>query len=350
MKLQRIRLVNLGPFEDLTFDFSGENDEIRPVTVVFGGGGVGKTTLLAAIASTRPGYAVAITRGPGHPPRGFAVADWVLGDDDPDRPHPLCVASPQASHDETEETARLRRREQVLFDRRAAEAGGFLLVCLSATRWFSSTPVGLSAPNRTVLRHDHRAPAHFDDATRADLARETKQVMVYAAIASHLPEPGVGRPATVVVVLEEAIRDFVNRLLRLTPFRYVGVDPFAFEPLFAREQGDMVPFDGLPTSVRHLIAIGVLAIRGLFAAYPGRDPRMTEGVVVVDEIALHQDVATVRGLIPILRGALPRVQWILTTSSPELSAACDPTDVITLRRMPASRRVELFDGPSATLH
>ena len=89
--------------------------------------------------------------------------DWHLGEDDPARPHPLRVVSPNAKADETEDGALVRRREQALYDRRAGE-GGFTFVAFSGARWFSRTPVTLATPDRTILRYDVRATASFDDA------------------------------------------------------------------------------------------------------------------------------------------------------------------------------------------
>src|SRR5262249_19062440 len=155
----------------------------RRLAVLFGGEGVGKTSLLAAVASTRPGHAVAQAAGASgaraeEPP--WVAASFFLGDDDPVRPHPLLVVSPNARlPGEPDDGVLLRRREQALFDRRAAE-GGFVLVAFSGARWFSRTPVLLTTPERTVLRHDAKAAASFDDATRSDLTRETKQVLSFA--------------------------------------------------------------------------------------------------------------------------------------------------------------------------
>ncbi len=350
MKLLQVRLVGLGPFEDVTVSLRGPDDEPRSLTVVFGGGGVGKTTLLSAIAATRPGHAVVPSVGPGARSQGFAVADWYLGDDDPERPHPLRVASPQTPGSEDPDQERIRRQEQGLFDRRAAESGGFVVVGHASARWFSRTPVNLTSPARTVLRWDVRAPMHFDDATRSDLTRETKQALVFAAMAARLPDPESGRMLTSFTVFDEAMRDVLHRLLSLACVRYAGVDPVALEPMFVMSQGEILPFDRMPTSVRHLAGIAALTVRSLFAAYPGRDPRMTEGLVLIDEVALHQEPAVQRSIAFALRAALPRVQWILTTSSPELTTHCEPGQVVALRRLPSSRRVELFEGPLATLH
>ena len=91
-------------------------------------------------------------------------------------------------------------------------------------------------------------------------------------------------------------------------------------------------------------------MRALAAAYPGRDPRRAQGVILVDDVDLHQDAAVQRGLASALRVALPRAQWIVTTSSPAVAAGCAAGEVLALRRMPASPRVELHDGDEAIVH
>ena len=378
MLLGEVRLVGVGPVEDLTFRFAPVDEAPRPLTVIVGGGGVGKTSLLSAIASTRPGQAMPQSRpwdrhraallvtGGGVEAKAvapFAVADWMTGDDDPARPHPLRVASPNAALDEREDEAMARRREQALFERRAAE-GGFALLAISGARWFSRAPLLLSSPDRTLLRHDARAAASFDDATRADLARETKQVLAYAAIAAALARgaaqrrgegradeaEGASEDDTAVRALDTAVRDALAPLLALVDHAYEGIDPVSLEPMFRVPDGQRRGFDELPARVRHLVALAALPVRTLAAAYPGRDPRRAQGVVIVDDVELHQDAAAQRGLAAALRVALPRVQWIVTTSSPVVAAGCAAGEVLALRRMPASPRVELHDGDEAILH
>ena len=366
MLLAHARLVEIAPFPDVTFRFVSEEGTPRLMNVILGSGGVGKTSLLAAIASTRPGHALPQSRPWAKPSESatptFASAAWALDDDDPARPHPLRVASPNAVFEEREDEALLRRREQALFDRRSGE-GGFVVVAISGARWFSRSPVLLSSPERNVVRYDPRAASTFDDATRADLARETKQILAYAAIAGALVSPsseadsGGGaiadhaRPRA----LDAAVRGAVNAVLALTAFRYVGVDPSSLEPIFADANAEAAsrsarPFDDLPTSVRHLVSLVALPLRALAAAYPGRDPRHAQGVVLVDDVDLHQEPSVQHALASALREALPRVQWILTTASVPVALGCDASDVIALRRMPTSNRVELFEGMQAIVH
>ncbi len=358
MRLASVRLVGVGPFDDLEVPFCDESGAPRGVTCVTGSGGVGKTALLAAIASTRPGHCVAQLRWRGAPAPGstpFVVADWLPSDDDPPRPHPVRFVSPNAGEafDEGEGGA-LRRREQAAFERRASE-GGFVLVSFSAARWFSRSPLVLSAPDRTLGRYDARATFSFDDATRADLTRETKQALAYAGLgaalyarlpaASHRPPEAKARAEA----FEAAMAEVVGRLVRLAGYDYVGIDPLSLEPTFRGGRGEASPFDDLPTGARHLACFGALTLRALYAAYPQRDVRSAEAVVVIDEAGLHQEAAAQRALVPVLRAALPRVQWVLT-GPPSLAEGCETGEVLALRRLPASPRVELFAGELATLH
>lgn len=346
MRLLSLRIAGLPPFDDLTLPFADEMGP-RSMSVLFGGAGVGKTTLLHALASTRPGCAVALQPATDEAPP-FAVCDWALGCDDPDRPHPLRVATPMARLDDDEHKETFRRREQALFEK-LARKGGFAFLSLPSIRWFSRQPFSISAPARTVARYEVRAPAALDDASRADLTRETKQALAYAAISyalaerSRLPDVGLGR-------LEEAMNAAVGTLVGIAGFRYIGIDPIAFEPHFEDTEGSRFVFDRLPTRARHLVAFAALSTRTLWAAYPGRDPRESEGVVAIDDVDLHQDANTQAALPGALRRALPGVQWILTTTSPTVAMSCDEREVCALRRAPELGTIELYTGAQARLH
>ncbi|MDB5218165.1 MAG: hypothetical protein JWO86_6092 [Myxococcaceae bacterium] len=386
MRLVSVRLRNVGVFEDTTVsladgataraeartgaDDAAVEDEApevlapRPVTVLFGADGIGKTTLLTALAVTRPGYALppspyprptSSLPGAGGSASGAAsgvdapasvVTEWLLGEDDPERPHPLVVASPSAVLDgESTETAGIRRREQALFDRRAQGDGGFVFVGFSGARWFSRAANMLSVPERSVLRYDVRHAASFDDPTRADLTRETKQVLAYAGIARAL---GAQRAEyTHLERFDAAVREVVDVMLAPFGFTYAGVSPLSLEPEATDGAGHVVAFDALPRAARHLVAFGALSLRALFAAYPhSDDPREGEGVVAIDDVDAQQDPSMLRALIPLLRSALPNVQWILTTSSAQLAMACAPGEVIALRRTDTSR----IEANEAVLH
>jgi hypothetical protein len=355
MRLASLRLRHVGPFEDVTLrlaEAAGDDRESEPatprsVTVLFGGDGTGKTTLLTALAMTRPGYALPpLPYGrerASHDALSYALTEWALGEDDPERPHPLRVTSPTAIlDDESPEVAAVRRREQSLFDRRAQNEGGFVFVAFSGARWFSRAANALSVPERSIVRWDVRTPASFDDPTRADLTRETKQVLLYAAIAHAL---GGSRSDYVHLAhFDAAVREVVDVMLAPFGFTYAGTSPTSLEPEARDVHGRVVPFDALPRAARHLVAFGALSLRALFAAYPRSErPHEREGVVAIDDIESQQDPSMLRGLIPLLRHALPNVQWILTTASTQLAMSCTSSDVVALRKTTESG-VELGEG------
>ena len=354
MYLLRAELHGIGPFEHLELSFTDEHDQARRMIVIHGGGGVGKTSLLGAIGSSRPGHVTVQTPRADQPRSSdgsavaWAAADWQLGQDDPERPHPLRVASPNVKLPGPEEQELTRRREQALFDRVAAE-GGFAFLSIAATRWFSRQPIGISAPSRGVARYDVKHPAGLDDATRSDLSRETKQALAYAEIGSALVEKRPAESDVRLDLLGPAMLKVVDQLANLAGFNYLGLDPLSWEPMFRAGDAARLSFDALPTRVRHLVAFGALSVRTLWAAYPDRDPRLAEGVVLIDEIDLHQDPSVAMKLPATLRSVLPAVQWIVTTHSPLLAAGAAAGEVLALRAS-AEGRVELHAGPSATTH
>lgn len=359
MRLASVRLRNVGPFEDTTLRFSGSEsggDEARadlaapppPATVLFGADGTGKTTLLSALATTRPGNAVpplphtthgghASVRSAEEP--SFVVTEWLLGEDDPDRPHPLLVASPTATLEgEAADVAVARRREQAHFDRRAQAGTGFVFLAFSGARWFSRSAAVLTTPDKNVLRYDVRQPATFDDPARADLTRETKQVLAWAAVSKALEARGAsdGRFSRFADAMHEVVD------LMLSPFglAYRGVSPSTLEPEAATPDGRLLTFDALPRSARHLVAFGALSLRALHAAYPAAErPREREAVVAIDDLELHQDATVLRAVPGLLHRALPGIQWIFTTSSAQL--ASDLGEVVTLRRAQGDSGVEV---------
>src|ERR1051326_7836970 len=121
-----------------------------------------------------------------------------------------------------------RRREQAHFDR-IAKDHGFVFVVIPSTRWFARQPIALNAPGRTVAKYDVRAPTSLEDASRAELGRETKQAVAYAAIAAALSRgKGVGPQSR----FGDAMARVVDELVSLAGFSYAGIDATSFEPTF----------------------------------------------------------------------------------------------------------------------
>lgn len=352
MRLLQARLSGVGPFRDEVFPFHDGSGAPSAVTTIVGTGGVGKTTLLSAIASTRPGHAVVasgLASSAEADAAPFAVCDWTLGADDPERPHPLRITTPttltRGFDDDAVEV--LRRREQAHFDKRARD-GGFALLSFPATRWFSRTPLHLQAPARSVGRYDVRSAANFDDATRSDLTRDIKQALAYADIAAALAQGG-GDRGRGLALLGTAMRRTVSAALAATEFGYLGLDAQSLEPMFSFGTARARRFEALPTACRHLVGFAALSVRTLWAAYPGADPTLSEGTVLIDEVDAGLEASVAGAALSALSAALPNVQWIVTTSSSVLASARGASDVIALRRA-ADDSVELHMGSSALTH
>ncbi len=356
MRLLLADLTRVGPFDSLRLSLIEGESKARSLTVIHGAGGVGKSSLLQAIANTRPGQVS--TLQPGVSERAFSLGHeerealpsaqthWLLGQDDLERQHPLCLASPNTRVHASEELEVLRRREQSVFDRVARE-GGFAFLSIPSNRWFSTHPIAINAPLRTVARYDVRGTLSFED--RLDLARETKQALAYAEIGAALQRtPGAEHADQ--RLLATAMSHAVNTLLESVGFSYLGLDSRSFEPMFAGSQRTALPFDSLPTGVRHLVALAALPTRTLWGAYPGRDPRRAEGVVTIDEPELHQDSFVQARLMSALEEALPSVQWIVATASPRVASSVEGSAVIALRRSDEGNCVELFSGFEARTH
>ncbi len=214
----------------------------------------------------------------------------------------------------------------------------------------------MHAPRRSMMRYDVRSTTSFDQASSADLTRETKQALAYAAISSALSPPrhtdrrGADPRRFDPRLLGRAMHETVDELVRLTGFRYDGLEPLSFEPRFVSVGGRQLTFDALPTRTRHLVAYAAITIKTLWAAYPTADPRAAEGVVAIDDADLHQDAHVQAELLRTLRASLLGVQWILTTASPHLAAGAAPGHVLALRRLSEDEQVSLFVDQQARTH
>lgn len=354
MYLASLRLSGIGPFADVSFSFVDERGAARKVSVLQGTGGVGKTSVITALSSTRPGHCITQPPPPSWTvdetyrarPR-FAVTQWLLSADDPMRPHPLVLCSPNAKVHADERHEALRRREQALFDREA-RARGFAFASIPGTRWFSRQPVHVVAPIRQQSSYEGRSAFALDDASRSDLTRETKSLLAYAELSAAVAERSpTGDPE--LSMLGAAARAVIGPLAGLLGYEYIGLDPTSFEPLFIGPKGRSLIFEALPVQLRHLVAFGAVSLRALWAAYPGTDPREVEGVIAIDDIDLYQDQSVQERLMPCLTQVLPAVQWIVTSSSPLLASTCEARDLIALRRS-ADDRLEVHTGAAARVH
>jgi hypothetical protein len=342
MKLLAVRLLCPTTLGEIVVSFTGEDGNPRPVTLIYGGPGSGKTSVLAAIAGTRPGYAASLSIRPSDPPC-FACCEWLSGMDEPDHVHVLSVFSPNAPEGFRPKDP-AASREAMFFDRLARD-GGFVFLSFSAVRWFSKAPLMLSTPERSILRYDVRANEPFDDASRNDLTRDVKQALAYAAIVRVLPQTDGPRHR----VLGEAMQELVNDLVQLSGYRYAELDASTLEPVFVAPNGQSLRFDAIPAALKHAVAFGALTLRALWAAYQGVTPTRAQAVVAIDELELHQDASLASAIIDVLTKHLPNVQWVITTRSTALLGCRNADEILALQPV-EQRGVAIYGGSDARVH
>lgn len=346
MLLERFKISRVGPFSELEASLSTPAGEARRWVVFHGDGGTGKSTVAGCLAGTRPGRAVA-QRPRDTDGASFVIAEWRLGVEQPERPHPLRVVSPNVAGTGNDDA--LRRREQSMFDRRAAQGAGFTFVEVPADRFFGASAWALSDPSRTLLRYDVRANSR-GDVHKLDLSRPVKQVLAYAGIAAAVAQDRPGEVEGDPRRLRSALDDALQQVLSLVGVSFVGLNARTLEPTFALRSGARRTFDQLPTQAKHLVAMVALPVRALWASQPGVDPREAEGVVVLDDPEDGLPPRVQGELRGALRQALPSVQWLVFTASQEVAAATEVGDVYALRRLPGTEMVHVYRDELAVTH
>lgn len=307
---------------------------------------MGKTTLTAVLAGTRPGRCVPLGKSTEAEPC-YAAAEWRLGVEEPARPHCLRLLSPNVAR--LGDGAPLQRKEQALYERIAAGGGGFVFVELPADRFYGRGAWALSDPLRTVLRYDVRA-AMSAETTRLDLARQVKQTLAYSSISAALTGDRKGGDDGDPRRFQATITHVVEEVLRPSDYGFAGLNARTLEPTFIAPSGRRVVFDRLPSFAKDLLAMVILPTRALWASLPGIDPREAEGVVVIDDPERRLPPRVCEQLSTLLPSALPGVQWVLMTASSSIAASSPKGTVFALRRTGDSEAVQLFCDDLALTH
>lgn len=352
MYLERAQIVGLGPFDQLHVDFCDRPGEPRPVTVIYGDGGTGKSALLASISATRPGNHIVQTtiwRQPSSK-SSFVVCDWRLGVEDPERPHALRVSTPGITIEADDQAEQLRRRELMHFDRVQNEQGGFAFVGLPGARRFPRAALIIGDPARTVLRPDVRGAPGFQDPNSVELTRPIKLILAYAGLSTSLAGDSRGESSADPRSLGVAMNEALDELLGLVGYRYRGLSPRSFEPRFESAGGELLPFDALSQQARQLVCFATIPVHQLWVANRGIDPRHAEGSILIDDTELNLSSGVLHELPASLHRILPKAQWILATASPDLAHAATIGSTITLRREPGSDRITAYEGELSLTH
>ncbi len=102
--------------------------------------------------------------------------------------------------------------------------------------------------------------------------------------------------------------------------------------LIFQMHGVSVPPMDLPDGFRSTFAwLADLCASWLFrSGDDDAEPKDIEAIVLLDEIDLHLHPSLQRSLVPQLREAMPRIQWVVTTHSPLVLASFDRNEIVAL--------------------
>ena len=107
-------------------------------------------------------------------------------------------------------------------------------------------------------------------------------------------------------------------------------DPVARSPMVRFEDGHVVPWSELSDGYHMFIAlVADIARRAVMLnEIDGTEaPARVEGVVLIDELDLHLHPRWQREALPSLRRAFPRLQFIITTHSPQILSSAENCQV-----------------------
>lgn len=349
MYLRRIRLESIKCFDDIELSFLDEKDQIRRWTALLGTNGLGKSTLLQAMA-------VALA-GPGATGELLPVAegwvrvgktygtieaelDWSEGDaqvegwpkktpytvkylvagDDPEAlPIPLEIAPTVPSIIEWSGEGDPREREKISKGisrlKRTAYAEGKAGWLACGYGPFRRLSGGSQDADRIL--YSGRKSARFVTLFREDAAlTNATEWLIKLHNTGREGDTASQRALTVVKkAFSESLLPEPSELqvdARSAQLRVGGGSPITFR--------------NLSDGYRSMLALGIDLLRWLIAAFPDSDtPENCPGVVVIDELDAHLHPAWQQRIGQFLMSKFPRLQFIVATHSPFLAQVSQDT-------------------------
>jgi predicted ATP-binding protein involved in virulence len=142
-------------------------------------------------------------------------------------------------------------------------------------------------------------------------------------------QKGNGYTQPQLAAVEAAVRSCIDRLKRF--WFDVESDDLRLE----LSDGDIRPFYMLSEGYRNMVAL--VADIGWRASVlnPHHGPnahQLTEGIVLIDELDLHLHPTWQRSIVADLRRTFPRIQFIVTTHSPQIVASVSRSQIRLLER------------------
>ncbi len=312
MRITRLSLTNFRGFERLELDLD------RPVTVLVGVNGSGKTSVLRAICAAAHA----------------AQHQFEASSDD------LRVAL-------DERDVRVGARESAVTGR--VQQGqwdhSFRLEHIDGSGWgLRAIPHSPSGPNGKrpfaffvgTDRYLLHASVQLNLSAIDDLGL-TASVPGYARFLAWFKEREDAENARRVTARDFDLQDPQLRAVReavaavMPGYERLRIERDPTPAMVATKDGTELRLDQLSDGERNLIAlVGDLARRMVLADPAAESPRETEGLVLIDELEQHLHPAWQRRVIPALRRAFPKTQLVVTTHSPQVISSVPESAVIVL--------------------
>jgi len=332
LRIKRVKLEAIGPFDHLELSFEIQQPEARssvsegdpesdtaPWSVIFGGNGVGKSSILRAIAL--------VLAGDHH---GAAAAGRRL----------LRAGAPEG-------LIEIQMGEQLLRTRLTRDTSGIVVTSLQTTPLNSGVALVLGFP---ALR-GARAPEPAGPTTDAE-PRDPDPLdllpLIGGEVDSRLANFKQWLVNTLVLARNEnprAVRmcDLLNDIIRdMVPGQIESLATLANDDFVIRvktPEGE-IPFDDLSQGMASIFNWVGLLVQRLFSICDSHEHANREPVIVlIDEIDAHLHPEWQRRLVQLTRRYFPNLQVIASSHSPLLAGALRQHELIVLDRDPVTNRV-----------
>lgn len=332
----RLKHLSIRNFRGIT---SMDLDLDRPVTVLVGANGAGKTSVLHAIAAHQKWVLLVHNRRYDLPGVGVHERDARVGASDGE----VIV---RAKHRESSYGFR------VWWDAENPPWQGLFHECNPYELWTQrGVPflflVGTErrVDNASVRPRSYLSPDYPDDPAEAAAAgrgwEDEGAVAPFAGYARFIEwfkeredAENARRVAARNLDLQDPqLRSVREAVAALMPgFDALRIDREQRPPaMVVTKDGLPLRLDQLSDGERNLVALAGDLARRMVIADPSAEPsRESEGVILIDEVEQHLHPAWQRRVIPALQRAFPRAQFIVTTHSPQVLSSVDASSVVVL--------------------
>jgi len=341
-RVDRLTLSNYRCFRELSLDFAA------PVTALVGTNGSGKTAVLDALAVMLS----TVIREFGGQSQGFATRDATvrasdLGSYD-------AVATLEPMYPVTAEAIASVSGLDFVWQRARGSERGRTTWGSADLRTFAHSLAerarseNLGAPRLPVLAYYgverllgvRRADGYVKSSRfsayaaalnpKSDLTRlsgflEVLATQITSAVAFGDPPPRAARAQF------DAIEEACDIVLASTGWSRPRWNPAVRELTLTHSSGQTLPLSWLASGIKISAGLAIDLASRMARANPGLGSRellaTTPGVVLIDEVDLHLHPAWQQKIVPSLTEAFPRIQFIITTHSPQVLSTIDARSV-----------------------